>query len=215
MHKWFHYFDVYEAHFSRFRGRSPVVLEIGVQHGGSSAMWKEYFCEGARIVGLDIDPNCKRHEEERIEIFTGSQTDVAVLDAILAKYPVIDILIDDGSHRMDHVNATFDYMYEKISPYGIYFVEDMHTAYWPKWGGGLGRADSFIETSKNKIDDLNAVHSQGARAPTRFTASTKSISFYDSIVVFERAPQGRRYSIMTHPMAIPEPDPNPAKADGS
>ena len=41
LHKWVHYFDIYEKHFERFRGKSPVVLEIGVSGGGSLAMWKD------------------------------------------------------------------------------------------------------------------------------------------------------------------------------
>jgi hypothetical protein len=40
LHKWMHYFDIYEHHFARFRGKSPTVLEIGVKGGGSLAMWK-------------------------------------------------------------------------------------------------------------------------------------------------------------------------------
>src|SRR6266545_2691619 len=32
IHKWHHYFDIYHRHFARFRGRSPVVVEIGGGH---------------------------------------------------------------------------------------------------------------------------------------------------------------------------------------
>lgn len=35
IHKWEHYFDIYETHFSRFRDKSPMILEIDVFHGGS------------------------------------------------------------------------------------------------------------------------------------------------------------------------------------
>jgi limonene-1,2-epoxide hydrolase len=56
IHKWFHYFDIYEKHFSRFRNLKPVILEIGVMGGGSLEMWRDYFGEGAQIIGLDIDP---------------------------------------------------------------------------------------------------------------------------------------------------------------
>ena len=38
IHKWVHYFDIYDRHFSRFRGRPIVVLEFGVFHGGSLQM---------------------------------------------------------------------------------------------------------------------------------------------------------------------------------
>jgi hypothetical protein len=56
LHKWMHYFDIYERHFERFSGTSPIVVEVGVSSGGSLAMLKEYFRPGCRIVGIDIDP---------------------------------------------------------------------------------------------------------------------------------------------------------------
>ena len=64
IHKWEHYFDIYETHFSRFRDKSPIILEIGVFHGGSLQMWKNYFGKGCKIYGLDIEPRCKSLEEE-------------------------------------------------------------------------------------------------------------------------------------------------------
>ncbi len=73
--KWSNYFDVYERHFSRFRQRDVVILEIGVMQGGSLQMWKHYFGDRAKIFGIDIDPRCKVFEEENVRIFTGSQED--------------------------------------------------------------------------------------------------------------------------------------------
>ena len=35
LNKWKHYFEIYDRHFSRFRGREISVLEIGVADGGS------------------------------------------------------------------------------------------------------------------------------------------------------------------------------------
>ena len=35
LNKWHHYFEIYHRHFKAFRGRSPVVVEVGVFHGGS------------------------------------------------------------------------------------------------------------------------------------------------------------------------------------
>jgi len=43
IHKWVHYFEIYERHLERFRGRDINMLEIGVSHGGSLQMWKHYF----------------------------------------------------------------------------------------------------------------------------------------------------------------------------
>lgn len=37
--KWHHYFEIYHRHFSAFRGRSPVVVEIGVAVTASNALF--------------------------------------------------------------------------------------------------------------------------------------------------------------------------------
>ena len=55
-----------------------MVLEIGVFHGGSLQMWREYFGRGARIVGIDIDPRCRQFEEEQISVMIGDQADRAL-----------------------------------------------------------------------------------------------------------------------------------------
>ena len=72
----------------------------------------------------------------------------------------------------------------------------MHTSYWPKFGGGLRKQGSFIEFAKDKIDELNASHVKGMAA-TEVSRATTSITFYDSIVVFEKAPQGKRQHVKT------------------
>ena len=200
LHKWVHYFDIYERHLTRFRGRAPVMLEIGVSGGGSLAMWKSFLGEGARLVGIDINPECKAHEAEDIEIFIGSQDDPAVIARVLEKYPHIDIVLDDGSHVMEHMVKTFGLLYDRVSPTGVYIVEDTHTCYWPNFNGGLKRAGSFMEFVKDRLDDLNAVHTQGALPVSAFTRSTDCVACYDSMVVFERRPQGKRQAPITLPM---------------
>ena len=200
LHKWLHYFDIYDHHFARFRDRRPTVLEIGVFGGGSLAMWKAYFGEGARIVGLDIKPECKQHEADGIRIHIGSQDDPALLDQIVAENGPIDVVIDDGSHLMAHMRATFELLYHRISERGVYLVEDTHTCYWPDYQGGLREPGSFMEFTKEKLDELNAVHTRGALPVTDFTRSTRSVTVYDSICFFEKAPQGRRQHVITEPM---------------
>lgn len=200
LHKWLHYFDIYERHFSRFRGKAPVMIEIGVFGGGSLAMWKEFFGKDAKIIGIDINPECKVHESDGVEIFIGSQDDPALIQQIFNKYPWVDIILDDGSHIMQHMVSSFELMYERVQPNGIYMVEDTHTCYWPEYGGGLKLPNTFIEYAKHKMDELNALYSRNALPVSTFTRSTDCIAFYDSVVVFERRPQGMRQAIITTPM---------------
>ena len=203
LHKWLHYFDIYERHFERFRNKSPVMFEIGVMGGGSLAMWKSYFGPGAKIVGLDINPECKKYEEDGIDIFIGAQSDESVLAQVKAKYPHIDIVLDDASHASPDMIASFLSLYDHVQPNGVYLVEDTHTNYWPDWGGGVKLPGTFMEFAKDKLDEINAVHSRDVIPVSRFTQSTDCIACYDSVVVFEKRPQGVRYAPVTIGMAMP------------
>jgi hypothetical protein len=71
-------------------------------------------------------------------------------------------------------------------------IEDLHTAYWPEYGGGLGQPGTFIELCKKLLDELNADHTRGALPPTEFTRSTVSMHFYDSLAIFERGRSTRK-----------------------
>lgn len=189
VHKWKHYFPVYEAHFSRFVNHPVVFLEIGCGRGGSAQMWKRYLGPHALIVGIDVNPECKSFEEDQIQIRIGSQSDTAFLHQVLDEFGPPDIVLDDGSHQMSDIVETFQYLYPRTSPNGVYLVEDLHTAYWDEYGGGLKREGTFIEVCKGLIDELNADWTRAALPPTEFTHSTLSMHFYDSMAVFER---GRR-----------------------
>ena len=197
IHKWVHYFDIYHRHFARFRQRPVTVVEFGVFHGGSLQMWKEYFGPEARIVGVDIDPACKSLEEEGIDVRIGDQEDAAFLRSLSAEVGDIHVLIDDGGHMMGQQITTFEEMFPALTSDGVYLVEDLHTSYWPEYGGGYRRPGapfwtpkplSFIEHSKKLIDQLNAWHARDAdQLPvTDFTRSAASMHFYDSVLVIEK-----------------------------
>lgn len=186
IHKWKHYFPVYERHLGRFVNTDVVIIEIGCGEGGSLQMWKRFLGPHARVVGIDINPRCAAFAEDQIEVRIGDQSDAKFLARIIDEFGTPDIVLDDGSHFMSHVNASFSALYPELSRNGVYFVEDLHTAYWDEYEGGLRRTGSFIERCKDLIDELNADHAREALAPTAFTHSTLSIHFYDSIVVFEK-----------------------------
>ena len=54
--KYRHYFDVYERHLSRFRGRRFKLLEVGIAYGGSVRMWRAWLGEAFEHHCLDVDP---------------------------------------------------------------------------------------------------------------------------------------------------------------
>jgi cephalosporin hydroxylase len=185
VHKWTHYFPAYERHLARFAGLSVTMLEIGLGHGGSVRMWKRYLGPYAQIVGIDIKPKFARYGEHHVAIRIGSQSDPDFLLSLVEEFGPFDIVLDDGSHRMDDMLTSLRTLYPTLTRNGVYMVEDTHTCYWPRAGGGLGAPASFIEVSKGLVDELHAYHAEELE-PTEFTRSTTSMHFYDGIVVFER-----------------------------
>jgi hypothetical protein len=203
--KWNHYFEVYDRHFSKYRGKEIVLLEIGTFQGGSLQMWKSYFGDKAKIYGIDINPNCKQVEEENIKIMIGSQSDRDFLKSVIKEVPPFDILIDDGGHTMLQQIVTFEELFGHVKPDGVYLCEDLHTSYWLEYGGGFKRKGSFIEYSKNFIDELNAYHSEEKSFQvSTFTSSVNSIHYYDSVLVIEKRPTPKPIRSQTGTMWIPD-----------
>lgn len=188
LHKWLHYFEIYDHHFSRYRGKPVNILEIGVFHGGSIQLWKNYFGPQAKIYGVDIDPRCKQFEEENVRILIGDQGDRAFLRQLRQEIPRPDILIDDGGHLMHQQIATFEELYSFVADDGVYLCEDLHTSYWPDWGGGLRRPGTFIEFTKQLVDSLNGFSTKDSArlSPGSITHSAHSLHFYDSLFVIEK-----------------------------
>ena len=186
IHKWVHYFPAYERHFSRFTDRPVTVFEIGCGEGGSLRLWKSFFGPLARIVGLDRAPECRTLEEEQITVRIGQQSDPDFLARVAAEFGAPDIVIDDGSHHAADQRATFEFFYPRLDRNGIYAVEDVHTSYWPNYGGGRGNPASFIEFAKSLIDQLHGEWTLEPSDRTAFTRSTLSMHIYDSLIVFEK-----------------------------
>ena len=96
IHKWTHYFPVYERYFQKYIDTPVLIFEIGVGKGGSLQMWKKYLGPHAVIVGLDINSDCKEYEEDQINIRIGSQSDLTFLGEVIDEFGMPDIVLDDG-----------------------------------------------------------------------------------------------------------------------
>ena len=197
IHKWQHYFEIYDRHFARFRGTNVHVVEFGVSQGGSLQMWRNYFGPESRIYGVDINPDCKKLEEQHVQIFIGDQGDRQFLKTLASEIPKIDILIDDGGHTMNQQIATFEELFPFVDKDGVYLCEDLHTSYWSGWGGGFKKKGTFIEHSKTFIDALNACHSKTDKLKVNdFTKSAHSLHYYDSVLVIEKRQINRPFDVV-------------------
>ena len=201
MFKSVHYFEIYDRYFARLRGTDVHIMEIGVADGGSLQMWKSYFGPRSRVYGVDINPYCKQVEEKQIKVFIGDQGDKRFLKSLIEELPRIDILIDDGGHKMDQQINTFKVMFPHISENGIYICEDLHTSYSKLHGGGYGKKKTFVEYSKNFVDCIQSCLEedliQNKLRISHFNKSVHSVSWYDGMVVIEKRPVKESRSIRT------------------
>ncbi|MCE4225400.1 class I SAM-dependent methyltransferase [Methylobacterium sp. C25] len=187
--KWHHYLEIYDRHLSNHRDKPVRFLELGVCQGGSLQVWRRYLGDSALLHGLDIDPRCATIDDTDLVIHIGSQTDTGLLGRVVEQMGGIDVVIDDASHISAHQITSFEFLYPLLAPDGVYIVEDAHSSYWQDFGGGLRAPGSFMEYAKRLIDRLHAGYVLNADPVSRdpgFAAVTHGISFYDSMVVFEK-----------------------------
>ena len=154
------YTAVYQRHLRLRRWERLRVLEIGVggedvasAGGASLRMWRSFFPR-ARIVGVDIREK-RLPREKRITVVQGDQADVAFLEALESAHGPFDVVIDDGSHRGSDIIATFNVLWPRLRPRGVYVIEDLATAYDVAYGGGEpGAARTAMTLVKELLDDV-------------------------------------------------------------
>lgn len=156
------YAQHYERHLGHLKHEPFTLLEIGIggysrpRAGGASLrMWNAYFPR-ARIIGLDLRDKSFL-DGGRIRTYQGSQTDRDLLRGIVAEASGVRVVVDDGSHRPEHVRASFEILFPLLEEGGIYAIEDTQTSYWPEFGGSEDRADptTTMALVKDLIDGLN------------------------------------------------------------
>jgi hypothetical protein len=150
-------------------------------------MWKDYFGPEARIIGVDIDPKCASLGSEQVEVILGDQDDRGFLRSLREEVGSVDIVIDDGGHRMSQQIRTFEELWPAVTDGGVYLIEDLHTSYWPEYGGGVGNPDTFISLVKELIDRMHAWHARDQVTVDDYTRTIKGMHVYDSIVAFDKA----------------------------
>jgi hypothetical protein len=190
--KWSTYFDVYERHLKKFQNKSPKILEIGINDGGSTEMWLEYFGKNTQIFAIDIDERCKDHSYNGNVITTiGDQGSEQFWDEFLIDKDGFDIILDDGGHTMKQQITTLNKVFAKLNNGGVFLIEDTHTSYWKDWGGEFKNPSTLMEYTKNLTDILNIQHFDSNLIDQNIKniySNLYMVSFYNGIVILEKRP---------------------------
>lgn len=192
------YLHVYAGYLGPIRSFPLTMLELGVKTGASLRMWKEYFPHG-RIHGVDIDPECRRHCEERIEVHTLSQDDAPGLTSIAEATGGFDVVLDDCSHINSLTLASHRILWPHVRPGGFYIIEDL----------GMSRVDySRLEDRDTFMDGELAMNIRRGVDPAqrredmvrRFEEITQNMDFltgdvrylhhWPNIAIMQKCPDG-------------------------
>ncbi|MEO7096467.1 MAG: class I SAM-dependent methyltransferase [Polyangiales bacterium] len=226
--KWSAYLGVYDELFQPFKERPITLLEIGVQNGGSLQILDRYFPNAVKLVGCDIDPRITKLEHgPKVNLIVGDVSQPITVAKIRHQSPTYDIIIDDGSHRSDHIISAFESLFPLLKPGGFFLAEDLHCSYSPSHRGRLFAPYSSIEYFKLLVDVVNADHWLNRwtdllvarlKHPRRVAQLTtmvelkrqiRSIRFFDSICVIEKAlvPTGLGTRVIAGREALVNPAP--------
>ena len=180
--KWQKYFDVYDIIFKKFRKKKITFVEVGVLNGGSLEIWKKYFHPKSRIIGIDLNPKCKKFQKSGIEIIIGDQSDENFWNKFYKKVGKIDILLDDGGHTNKQQIITTLKSMPNINDGGVVIIEDTHTSYMKNFGNP--NKYSFINFTKKLIDDINYKFTDLGNFKVSLNDYIYSIQYFESFVVF-------------------------------
>ena len=180
--KHLNYFDVYDDLLNRFIDKEIIFVEIGVLNGGSLFMWRDYFGKKARIIGIDLNPDVKKFEEDGFETFIGNQEDPNFWKSFFKKIGPVDIVLDDGGHTNKQQIITTQQCIENINDEGLFIVEDTHASYQKEFGNPSD--ESFINFSKKNVDYINYRFPNIGDEKKPYYNNVFSINFFESIVCY-------------------------------
>jgi len=126
-----HSYDIfYNENFEKYKNKTGSILEIGVQYGGSSLLWYEYF-PNFKIVMNDIynqiHPTIfEKMDNNRYDFHLIDAFNLNSVEFFKKEYPEgFDIIVEDGPHTLEtQIFALKEYS-KLLKDGGILVIEDI------------------------------------------------------------------------------------------
>lgn len=151
--------------------RPKRMLEIGIWHGGSLALWRDVF-DGCQIVGVDksdkLLPAAAAHLTEDPRV---SMEWFQCPNRRLGDLGEFDLIVYDGGHDAGIVFPTFDLLWPKLRPGGLFIIED--------WKPDFCNPNEILRMLSNKIRGYWPGEDAGPEAPFK-------VILYRGFIAIER-----------------------------
>ncbi len=130
------------ALYGSWVGEPRTIVEIGVAGGGGAALLNEAYAPD-KLVAIDLQDTTTEAFKRYCEGPRGGaiaryldvdQSNQNRLDEIVATEigdAPLDLVIDDASHFYEPSVATFETLFPRLRPGGVYVLEDWGWAHWP------------------------------------------------------------------------------------
>jgi hypothetical protein len=198
------YLEHYEELFDGIRNSEFTLLEIGVADGASLETWKIYFPK-ARIIGVDITPTAVRFAGDRVVVEIGSQVDNDFMIGLCNKYQP-SVIIDDGSHIAEHQISTFDTLFPRLPPGGLYICEDIHFHAQSALGGrhdvaAVNPIDYFLQIARRAVS-AEGLDDQLSPAFRYAVHHVKQVRFFHGAVAVRKRGGMSQETILRNTVAV-------------
>lgn len=155
----------YEKEFFKYKDKKIILLEIGINSGGSMKLWAEYFTNCKKIIGIDVDQSAlkeKFKELEKVEYhFTNAYT-----QEMADEIPKLDIFLDDGPHTLESQIDAIHYYLPKMKVGGLFLIEDVQDV---EWFSSLEEKVNQMNTGrKYKIEKVDLRHMKNMYGDHRY-----------------------------------------------
>jgi len=190
------YLHVYERYLDHLRSEPICLLELGVKTGASLRMWKEYFPLG-EIHGVDLNPECAAHREDRVEVHILSQDDEQGLGALADRVRGFDVVIDDCSHINVLTLASHRSLFPHVRAGGFYIIEDLGMS-WLDYGT-LRDQDTFMDGElamniergvdvRQRRDDLSRRFEEILLDMDMLRGEVRFLHFWPNVAIAQKSP---------------------------
>ena len=114
------------------------------------------------------------------------------LEKVNTKHGGFDIVIDDGGHTWYQQQTTFEFLFPRINPDGMYVIEDLSTSYLKGSIYDTGNP-TMVEFLKRIMDDLNlngkstcGVKELKGKSLTLYEQWLESIFFFKGLCIIKK-----------------------------
>jgi SAM-dependent methyltransferase len=157
------HYDIYDQYLAELADQPVTLLELGTYTGESLKTFATYFSKG-QVIGIDIaDHGADFSGFSNLTFHICDQRDAGKLSDICAAAAPdgLDIIIDDASHYGIWSLMSYNALFDRLKPGGLYFVEDWGTGYWDDWPDGSRFQRFSVDATEKKIGKRIPSHDFG------------------------------------------------------